>query len=176
MENGRPLDLARRCVEDHLMVDTLSDTRERITSVINQYLVVLQRKPADDLKGMGELARAMDRLVMCYHDTPDVGPNTTDSEAPRIDEAPFIERATAAFPNLGWYALGDPQGDLDQQVGMSIAVCDLVEIAADLIEVLWLFDNASENDAVWQFRWGYQNHWGRHLHELRVYLHALAAW
>lgn len=59
---------------------------------------------------------------------------------------------------------------------MSTAVGDLVEIAADLMEVLWLFDNASENDAIWQFRWGYRHHWGRHLHELRVYLHALAAW
>ena len=158
------------------MTDTHSDARERITSVINEYLAVLQRKSVDTLKELGDLARAMDRLVLCYHDTPDVGPDTTNSEAPRVDKAPFIERATAAFPELGWYALVDPEGDPGQQVGMSIAVGDLVEIAADLMEVLWLFDNASENDAIWQFRWGYQNHWGRHLHELRVYLHALAAW
>ena len=158
------------------MVDTHSDARERITSIINEYLVVLQRKPADTLKELGELARAMDRLVMCYHDTPDVEPDATGSEAPRVDEAPLIEVATAAFPNLDWYALVDPEDGPDQQLRMSIAVGDLVEIAADLMEVLWLFENASENDAIWQFRWGYQHHWGRHLHELRVYLHALAAW
>ncbi len=158
------------------MADTHPDARARITSAINEYLVVLQRKPVDNLRALGQLARAMDRLVMCYHDTLDVGPDTTDSEAPQVDEAQLIEVATAAFPDLGWYALVDPEDGPDQQVGMSIAVGDLVEVAADLMEVLWLFDNASENDAIWQFRWGYQNHWGRHLLELRVYLHALAAW
>ena len=158
------------------MADTHFNARERITSAISEYLLVLQRKPVDSLKELGELARTMDRLVMCYHETPDVEPDTTGSEGPREDEASLIEVATAAFPDLGWYALVDPADGPDQQVGMSIAVGDLAEIAADLKEVLWLFDNASANDAVWQFRWGYQHHWGRHLHELRVYLHALAAW
>jgi hypothetical protein len=59
---------------------------------------------------------------------------------------------------------------------MSIAASDLAEIASDLSEVLWLFENASHNDAVWDFRFGYQSHWGRHLHEVRTYLHDLAAW
>ena len=176
MKADIPVDLLPRWGKGHLMTDTPSNVRELITSAINEYLRLLQREPADTLKELGELARAMDRLVLCYHDTPDVGPETTDSEAPRVDEVPFIERASAAFPDLDWYALVDPEGGPDQQVGMSIAVGDLVEIAVDLLEVLWLFDNASENDALWQFRWGYQNHWGRHLHELRVYLHALAAW
>lgn len=40
------------------------------------------------------------------------------------------------------------------------------------MEVLWLFENADENDAIWDFRFGYQTHWGRHLHEMRVYLHS----
>lgn len=158
------------------MTKAYVDARERITAAINGFLSVLQREPGESLEALGELARAMDQLVMCYHATPDVEPDTEGSEAPRVDEAPLIESASAAFPDLDWYALVEPDDGPDQQVGMSIAVGDLVEIAADLMEVLWLFDNASENDAIWQFRWGYRHHWGKHLHEVRVYLHALAAW
>jgi len=123
------------------------------------------------------LAKTLDRLVIVYHQTPNVEPDTTEgSAAPRTDEKPIIEAATAAHPDLNWYALVAPEDGPEQQIGMSIAAGELSEIAADLIEVLWLFDNASYNDAVWQFRWGYQFHWGRHLHEVRTYLHSLAAW
>ena len=67
---------------------------------------------------------------------------------------------TAAFPDLGWYALVDPEDGPEQEIGLSIAVGDLAEIPSDLLGVLWLFENASHNDAVWDFRFGYQTHWG----------------
>ena len=148
--------------------------RNRITSAIRDYLATLRGKDGATLH---DLAKALDRLVTVYHDTPDVEPDTTGvSAAPRVEEKPIIDAAAAAHPDLDWYALVDPQDGQDQQIGMSIAVGDLVEIPADLQEVLWLFENASHNDAVWNFRFGYQTHWGRHLHEVRTYLHARAAW
>jgi hypothetical protein len=158
----------------HRMANVNVELRSKITSAIENYLDVLQGKRGPKLS---ELAKALDRLVTTYHQTPAVGPDTAEgSAAPRIDERPIIDAATAAFPDLGWYALVDPEDGQDQRIGMSIAVGDLTEIASDLHEVLWLFENASHNDAVWQFRWGYQSHWGRHLHEIRPYLHGLAAW
>jgi hypothetical protein len=150
------------------------DTRAHITAAIQHYLGVLEGKGGATLY---DLAKALDRLVTTYHGTPDVAPDTTEvSAAPRVEEKPIIDAATAAFPDLDFYWLVDPDGGPEQQLGASYAVGDLAEIAADLVEVLWLFENASHNDAVWQFRWGYQYHWGKHLHELRPYLHVLAAW
>ena len=155
----------------------MTDVRERIEAAIKAFLALLERKPDDALEGLGALARAMDELVSCYHSTPDVEPDTLDGpQAPRIDEAALSEKASAAFPDLDWYAIADPLDGLEQEVGMSIATADLAEIAGDLSEVLWLFENATENDAIWEFRFGYQAHWGRHLHELRPYLHSLSAW
>jgi hypothetical protein len=48
---------------------------------------------------------------------------------------------------------------------------DLADITSDLREVLWCWENTSEADAAWHFRFLYQIHWGRHLHNLRSYLH-----
>lgn len=156
------------------MTDTHRLVRDDISTAIRRYLDVLE---GTDGATLYDLAKALDGLVATYHRVPDVEPDTTEaSAAPRTDERRIIDAAMAAFPDVGWYALVDPQDGQDQQIGMSIAVSDLAEIASDLMEVLWLFENASHNDAVWEFRFGYQNHWGRHLHELRSYLHGLAAW
>jgi hypothetical protein len=151
-----------------------ADVRASISAAIQSYLDALEGKHGATLY---DLAKALDGLVIAYHNTPDVEPDTTEaSPAPWIEEKPIIHAAAAAFPELDWYALVDPEDGQDQQIGMSLAVGDLAEIAADLHEVMWLFENASHNDAVWQFRWGYQFHWGRHLHGIRLYLHSLGAW
>jgi hypothetical protein len=156
------------------MTSAEQEVRDDISAAIRRYLDVLEGKNDATLY---ELAKALDELVLTYHRTADVEPDTTEaSAAPRTDEKRIIDAADAAFPDLGWYALVDPEGGPEQAVGMSIAAGDLAEIASDLLEVLWLFENASHNDAVWQFRFGYQTHWGRHLHEVRTYLHGLAAY
>jgi hypothetical protein len=148
--------------------------RHIISTAIHHYLNVLQGRDGATLY---DLAQALDGLVESYHQVPDVEPDTVEGlAAPRADEGPIFEAAQAAFPDLDWYALATPKNGPEQEVGMSMAVADLTEIAADLIEVLWLFENASHNDASWQFRFGYQSHWGWHLHEVRTYLHTLAAW
>ena len=150
--------------------------RARITRAIGQYLGLLTNDDARPKPSLTELAVALDRLVSTYYSTPDVDPTSEDSVGPRDGEKEFAEAAATAFPELGWYAVADPEADAGATVGLGIATGDLAEIAVDLAEVLWLFENAAEEDAIWQFRWGYQYHWGRHLHEIRLYLHSLAAW
>lgn len=151
-----------------------SSLRDTITESIRNYLDVIDARNGATLY---DLAKALDQLVITYHSTPDVSPDSVEaSAAPKTEERPIIDAVSAAFPDLGFYALVDPDGGPEQGMGMALAPGDLAEIAVDLLEVLWLFENAGHNDAVWEFRFGYQYHWGKHLHELRPYLHCLAAW
>ena len=154
----------------------MTNARDAISTAIGGFLSLIQPDQQAGKPTLAQLALALDQLVGTYYSTPDVGPDASDSAGPRTDEKLFEEGAAAAFPELGWYAIVDPEGDTCQQIGLGIASSDLAEIALDLNEVLWLFENASENDAIWQYRWGYQNHWGRHVHELRLYLHIMGAW
>lgn len=148
--------------------------RARILAAIRRYLDVLGGTGEPTLS---DLAKALDSLVAVYHETSDVEPDTVDGpEPPKADENKVGAAAAAAFPELGWYALVDPERGLDQEIGLSIAIGDLTEIASDLLAVVWLFENASHNDALWDFRFGYKSHWGRHLHEVRSYIHALGEW
>ena len=157
------------------MTDEQAAVRERIGTAIRDYLALLEPRDGVGNPSLYDLAKALDALVQVYHHTADVETDTDDL-GPRVEERSLLDKAAAAFPDLGLYALVEPDGGPDQLCGMSIATGDLAEIAVDLIEVLELFDLDRPNDAIWSFCWGYRFHWGRHLHELRVYLHALAAW
>jgi hypothetical protein len=76
----------------------------------------------------------------------------------------------ARFPDFGFYSVADP-GDLPGEVLVGDAIDDLCDIARDLREVRWLADHGHEADAIFAFRFGYQSHWGQHLHDLRRYLY-----
>lgn len=157
------------------MADDQAEMRETISAAIHAYLALLDPAGRAERPSLYELAKALDGLVQAYHAMSPVDPDTDDL-GPRVEERPLLDRAAEAFPDLGFYALVDPDGGPDQPCGMSDAIGDLAEIAVDLIEVLELFELGRPNDAVWSFRCGYQFHWGKHLHELRIYLHVMAAW
>ncbi|WP_299295408.1 DUF5063 domain-containing protein [uncultured Erythrobacter sp.] len=119
----------------------------------------------------------MDGLVQVYFETPDVEPlSENPTEAPGIDEAAFSRNAARFFEGDDVIWLVDSKGGHDQDPVCTFATSELAEIANDLTKVLWEFKNGAEADAIWEFRFGYQSHWGDHLHRVRHYLHGLAAW
>ncbi|WP_439499119.1 hypothetical protein [Bosea sp. (in: a-proteobacteria)] len=124
------------------------------------------------------MAVALDRLALAYHACPDEWPGEHPDEIPaQTTYKQMRERAVRAFPGFGYYTTVRPDqiapGDartLEAMVGD--ALNDITDIACDLQGVAWRWDNTSPADAVWYFRFGFQSHWGRHLHDLRSYAHA----
>lgn len=155
------------------MVEVSSVPHETMVSAILAYLSLLKHEPDDAGVRLERLAEALDRLVIEYHRSIELEPDEAEVEAPCVDYVPLAERAAASFPELGVYGDVDPKEAFDHAFNLGDAIDDLADIARDLTEVLWLFDNVGANDAVWMFRFGYRTHWGRHLHDLRRYLHAI---
>lgn len=145
---------------------------ETMVAAILAYVELLKDQPDDENVRLDRLAQALDRLVIEYHRAPDVEPEMVDVESPTVPYEPLAKRAALSFPELGYYADVEPEGGLDQEIGLADAIDDLADIARDLTDVLWHLDNVGVNDAIWVFRFGYQSHWGMHLHRLRLYLHA----
>ena len=144
-----------------------------MVAAILGYLELLKDEPDDETVRLRRLTEALDRLVIEYHRAPDVEPDEAEVESPTVPYEPLAKRASASFPELGLYADVDPQDGPEQVVGQGDAIDDLADIARDLTEVLWHLDNVGVNDAIWDFRFGYQTHWGVHLHRLRRYLHSM---
>jgi hypothetical protein len=51
---------------------------------------------------------------------------------------------------------------------------DILDIARDLTEIIWRYENTSKDDVLWHFEFLFRAHWGRHLRSLQVYLHDLS--
>jgi hypothetical protein len=67
----------------------------------------------------------------------------------------------------------DPtQINIEQSITAGDAIDDLADIVQDLEEVIWRFENVGSEDGLWHFKSLYRMHWGRHLRELSLYLHA----
>ncbi|WP_160174179.1 DUF5063 domain-containing protein [Sphingopyxis sp. MWB1] len=143
-----------------------------IEAAIQDYLALLKDKPDEEGVRLARLCEALDRLVIEYHRSPDVDPDTED-EIPSVPYEPWAARAAASFPELGLYAHAEPMEGLDQQLTLGDAIDDLADIASDLSDVLCLIRRGAINDAIWEFRFGYQSHWGMHLHRLRYYLYSV---
>ncbi len=118
-----------------------------------------------------ELVRALDALAMAYHAVDPDAFFDTDVMPPDRRHG-LRETIAARFPSFGYYAVANPLLVIDEKPGVGDAIDDLEDIAADLEGVVWRWENTDPEDAAWSYRFDYETHWGKHLHELRAYLHA----
>lgn len=119
------------------------------------------------------LAHALDELALSIYEAPEGSPSELEDDPPdRRYQAVHAELA-ARFPGLGHYPVVDPLAGENEQPVVSGAIDDLADIVGDLGEVRWRFENIGPDDAYWHFHLLYEVHWGRHLRELGLYLHAV---
>jgi Domain of unknown function (DUF5063) len=149
-----------------------------IRSAIEVYLSLIDGQAKTDLIDLKRLAVALDRLVLEYNISEGLEPSDSEADPPADLSNDLYKRAGASFPELGPYPYADPTDDPGAESYVADAIDDLADIARDLLDVLWYFDQGRFEDGIWQFRFGYQYHWGMHLHRLRVLLHStkICAW
>jgi hypothetical protein len=137
---------------------------------IQEFLsVALEAIPAE----LDALAPALDRLALAYSETPAGAPSEREEASPERDHTSLQHRIVARFPALGFYAVADPLTVPPDPPTLGDAIDDIADIVIDLSEVLWRSATMGTDDARWYFKFSYESHWGRHLHELRSYIHAL---
>lgn len=119
-----------------------------------------------------ELLRALDELAMAYHHSPEGDPSESEGAPPKNDYQERYADLGRRFPEYGYYAVSDPSQPTNEAGMVGDAIDDLADISADLEEVIWRFENLGPEDAHWHFRFLFEVHWGMHLRELSLYLHA----
>jgi Domain of unknown function (DUF5063) len=150
--------------------------QDSIRHICSEYLALVTAPPLETRERHLRLAETFDRLCAAYNQSTEVEPDTEGVGEHREDYFERRKHVSAAFPELGYYPNVYPTEGFDQEIVTLGGHDDLSDIAIDLSEVVWLFDHNRPNDAIWQFRFGYENHWGHHLHDLRRYLHKLLYW
>jgi hypothetical protein len=144
-----------------------------LIDAVRAYLALLRAPPDTEIEALRALARARDQLSCAYHDTSPVDVDDSNDPPELATYEDMRITAARAFPGFGFYAVARP-GDVPPSEGSTAdAIDDLADIALELLRVEWRWINNGPADANWEFCWGYRSHWGRHLHDLRGYVHAL---
>jgi hypothetical protein len=121
------------------------------------------------------LAVTLDRLALAYHLYEKRFDNTSYPDPPQTEYTRLIALARSRFPNYGYYNVPDEVStNLEKsRIIVADAIDDITGIAGDMHAFLWRWENSSEMDAVWHFKFGYEHHWGAHLRGLQFYLYYL---
>jgi hypothetical protein len=146
--------------------------RDDIHKAISDFLDLLDGGKEDAEGREAALALNLDRLALAYHYSEYKFDETDYPDAPRKDYQELREIVSALFPEYGYYNVAARISVEISEGGLHVgdAIDDITDIAIDMDEVLWLWKNTSVDNALWEFKQGYENHWGMHLRCLQLYI------
>jgi len=114
-----------------------------------------------------DLAEVLDRLAVAYADAPAGEFSVNAEDRPREDLRSLI----APRFSIGLYPEVDPT-DFDRTPLVGDGIDDLVDIAEQMQQLLWIRDQLSADDALYDLHL-LAFHWMGHVRALTRYLHAL---
>jgi hypothetical protein len=151
--------------------------RKDIFDAVRDFFTLLNspNKNEDSLDNLRALVRVLDNLAWVYHFV-SYEFDEQASDPPTHDSQIYITMrnlAESKFPMLGHYSTVALLEVPASEMMRGDALDDLADIACELHGVLWRLENTSEDDALWQFQFGYDSHWGKHMRDLQVYLYEI---
>ena len=150
-------------------------TRKEIREVIQEFLDLIERGSSSVETNEAALNLVLDKLALALHYVEYSFDDTTYPEAPRRDQSALRELIEMRFPNYRLYNTPEFTTSRIEASPMMVgdAIDDILDIANDLYEVAWCWENTSGDDALWHLQENYQSHWRLHLRGLQRYLQEL---
>ena len=147
-------------------------SRDEIKQTIDDFLLLVEKGCGSTEENEARLKLLVDKLALAQHFATYKFDERDFAEAPRKAYQGLRKSVTAQFPNFGCYNVAE---DVTQNVGegkaiVSDALDDITDIANDLFEAKWCWENNSPEDGLWHFKFSFDSHWSNHLRELQVYL------
>lgn len=146
---------------------------------VSHFLELVVNGRGDERENIAALIVALDMLAWMQHvvEAPEnlrseEAGASGSQEAPEREYAKMRALVGQQFPSFGYYSTPanpvDQNGEAEMITGDAVA--DLANIACELYEVAWRFQNAGTNDALRAFSDGYARSWRSHLRTLQWYI------
>jgi hypothetical protein len=146
---------------------------DEVRSAVQVFLALVRDTVLTAEAAESTLPLVLDRLALAKHYTPE--PTYSPFEAPAAEYDSIRSLVAQRFPNLGLYPVADASGAPGDAVAdVGDAHDDLADIYGDLCTVEAAWARGEPGRALELFGSTFQFHWGKHLRELQLYLHARA--
>ena len=153
------------------------DDSNDLRSLLRGFVAFVDSDEPEALGAEERLARWLDTLALAMHDVEHrFDSSISGLQPPSRDEAPLRRSIERRFPRFGYYNVPESvTGKIgeDPDCLLGDAVDDVLDIALELRNVEWRWQNISEDDALWYLKSSYTSHWREHLRGLQLYLDAL---
>lgn len=137
---------------------------QEIRSAISQFRSVVEIGPGEDFTA---LIATTTKLLELAARMKGEEPDEHDLDLPRRNAAEDAAVVAARFPSL-YGAEADDREAAEEWTQMPWN--DLGDLYHDVMIVADLLESRREADARWEFRFGFENHWGEHALRLLGYL------
>ena len=145
-----------------------------IRTAMDNFLTIVSSHEGDEASRIQKLTMCLDELAMLSNEVSYTFDEREYPDRPERDYKASYTSIGNLFPSLGFYSSALNILDIEQAtLGIGDAIDDIVDIAGDLSEIIWRYENTSENDALFHFRLTFSSHWGLHLRNLQLYLYEL---
>ena len=146
--------------------------RDEIKQTVEDFLFLIEKGCGSAEENEAKLKLLLDKLALAQHFATCRFDKKNYADAPQSAYEDLRKLVTTQFPNYGHYNVAE---DVTQKIGESIAIVgdaidDIADIAGDLYETKWRWNNNSPEDGLWHFKNNFEMHWGEHLRELQIYL------
>ncbi len=147
--------------------------RDEIKTVIAGFFEAIEGNGSANER-IPKLELALDRLALAVHFADYTFDEGDYPDAIIREYTDVRDVVSRNFPDLGFYntALDISNKVGETSSGIGDAIDDICDIAKDLEIVRWCWENTSVGDALWHFKESFDGHWGKHLRDLQLYLHA----
>jgi hypothetical protein len=140
----------------------------RINPAVDAFAEIVQRyctwaegpfgNPCEEMRAARKLLAEIHLAVL---DLPDLGPGEATEDAISADACRTVCGRFQKLPINGYWDVFNP---LEEEAPVFNTLCDdLSDIYRDLKEGLELYNRGQLVEAVWEWRFHFEIHWGRHL-------------
>jgi hypothetical protein len=147
-------------------------SRDEIKQTIDDFLLLVEKGCGSVEENEAKLKLLLDKLAFAQHSINYKFDEKDYADAPRKKYDELRKLVTAQFPNYGYYNVAE---DVTINIGegkvnVGDAIDDIADMAGDLFEAKWCWENNSTEDGLWHFKNEFEIHWNNHLRGLQIYL------
>ena len=150
-------------------------SRDEIKQTIDEFLSLVENGCGSPEKNENRHKFLLDKLAFAQHFAKFEFDSKDYPDAPRREHKEMMNLVGTRFPSCrgDYYTVLNPVNNVGvdkPEYGIGWTADDLADIAHDLSETKWRWENNSPEDGLWFFTFSFESHWAEHLRNFQIYL------